>query len=207
MQENWSVTQLSANEIFLFCVVLTQEDLEFVKSAIFLNLIGLIIVPFAMHVFLKWITTARGKIHYLSTVARLYLSICFISRVNNCVSFTNYKFFVLFLGYAFSLCAWSAITSFEYFLRFWKNDLPSSYSKLHILFLFFVSIMFAVSLVSLYLYHLFLVFKNRSTLESFRTPIFRYGPDKRAYDLGKKKNWVQVFGGTRFTWLIPVSSW
>lgn len=127
--------------------------------------------------------------------------------VNNCVSFTNYKFFVLFLGYAFSLCAWSALTSFEYFLRFWKNDLPSSYSKLHILFLFFVSIMFAVSLVSLYLYHLFLVFKNRSTLESFRTPIFRYGPDKRAYDLGRKKNWKQVFGETRFTWLIPVSSW
>ena len=144
---------------------------------------------------------------WFEEIEKFLIPVFFLYRVNNCVSFTNYKFFVLFLGYAFSLCAWSAITSFEYFLRFWKNDLPSSYSKLHILFLFFVSIMFAVSLVSLYLYHLFLVFKNRSTLESFRTPIFRYGPDKRAYDLGRKKNWKQVFGETRLTWLIPVSSW
>lgn len=43
--------------------------------------------------------------------------------VNNCVSFSNYKFFVLFLGYAFTLCMWSAITSFHYFLQFWKNEL------------------------------------------------------------------------------------
>ena len=95
--------------------------------------------------------------------------------VNNCVCFSNYKFFVLFLGYSFSVCLWSALVSFPYFIRFWKNDLGNSYGKLHILFLFFVSIMFAVSLASLFFYHLYLTMKNRSTLEAFRTPIFRYG--------------------------------
>lgn len=128
-----------------------------------------------------------------------------LSRVNNCVSFTNYKFFVLFLGYAFSLCLFSAITSFQFFLRFWRNDLHNM-GKLHVLFLFFVSIMFAISLVSLFGYHVFLTIKNRSTLESFRPPVFRYGPDKRAYDLGRKRNWQQIFGDNNVMWFIPVKT-
>lgn len=126
--------------------------------------------------------------------------------VNNCVCFSNYKFFVLFLGYSFSTCLWSAVISFPYFIRFWKNDLGTSYSKLHILFLFFVSIMFAVSLASLFFYHLYLTMKNRSTLEAFRTPIFRYGPDKKAYDLGKSQNFKQIFGEKALLWFLPVST-
>lgn len=126
--------------------------------------------------------------------------------VNNCVCFSNYKFFVLFLGYSFTMCMYSAVVSFPFFVRFWKNDLGSSYSKLHILFLFFVSIMFAVSLASLFFYHLYLTMKNRSTLEAFRSPIFRYGPDKKAYDLGKSQNFKQIFGDKPFLWLVPVNT-
>lgn len=131
---------------------------------------------------------------------------CSGCRVNNCVSFTNYKFFVLFLGYAFVLCLFAAATSFPLFLRFWKHDVGSGLGKLHIMFLFFVSIMFAVSLASLFFYHIFLTLKNRSTLESFRTPIFRHGPDRKAYDLGKRENWTEIFGESATTWFMPISS-
>jgi palmitoyltransferase len=139
----------------------------------------------------------------LSTSPHLYF---FFNRVNNCVSYTNYKFFVLFLGYSFGLCLYSAAVALPYFLKFWKNDLGNNFGKLHILFLFFVSIMFAVSLASLFFYHIFLTLKNRSTLESFRTPIFRYGPDKKAYDLGKGRNWREIFGNNIFFMFLPVTS-
>lgn len=100
---------------------------------------------------------------------------------------------------------WSAITSFHYFLQFWKNELHQ-FGKLHILFLFFVSIMFAISLVSLFGYHVFLVLKNRSTLESFRAPVFRFGPDKRGYDLGSRRNWQEIFGSNVSLWFVPVQT-
>lgn len=98
--------------------------------------------------------------------------------------------------------------------------------RFHILFLFFVSVMFAVSLVSLFGYHLYLVALNRTTLgkieteyihclisifcllsEAFRAPIFRVGgPDKNGYHLGRYNNFQEVFGDNRKFWFLPIFS-
>ncbi|KAL3192264.1 hypothetical protein MRX96_059237 [Rhipicephalus microplus] len=64
--------------------------------------------------------------------------------------------------------------------------------------------MFAISLVSLFGYHCFLVMVNRSTLEAFRPPIFRTGPDKHGFSLGHQANVAEVFGDNRRLWLLPV---
>jgi len=129
--------------------------------------------------------------------------------VNNCVAFNNYKFFVLFLFYGLIYCLYVALTTLKYFLQFWKdvgNGGGEGGGQFHILFLFFVSAMFSISLCSLLGYHIHLVLHNRTTLEAFRAPVFRRGPDKEGFSLGKRGNLSEVFGDECWSLLLPVFS-
>ena len=90
--------------------------------------------------------------------------------VNNCVGYYNQKFFFLFLGYAFLYCMYVMLSTLKYFIAYWshENAINISNGKFHVIFLFFVSGMFAISLCSLFGYHIYLISQNRTTLEAFR---------------------------------------
>ncbi|KAG7275046.1 hypothetical protein CRUP_001766 [Coryphaenoides rupestris] len=132
---------------------------------------------------------------------------CFIRRVNNCVGFSNYKYFILFLAYSLVYCGFIAATVLQYFIKFWtlcrrksaencpKNELPDTHAKFHVLFLFFVAAMFCISILSLFSYHLWL---------AFRAPVFRTGSDKNGFSLGFHKNVAQVFGDQMKYWPLPL---
>ncbi|KAK6745633.1 hypothetical protein RB195_012009 [Necator americanus] len=129
--------------------------------------------------------------------------------VNNCVNFYNYKFFLLFLGYGFIFCLFVFFTDLPYFIEFWTRDYHEhnlQASKFHLLFLVFVSGMFAISLSFLFFYHLYLTARNRTTVESFRAPMLEGGPDKRAFDHGIRANYREVFGFDRKLWFLPIFS-
>ena len=88
------------------------------------------------------------------------------------------------------------------------SKLSKMFCRFHVLFLLFVSGMFCISVLSLCGYHTFLVFRNQTTLESFRAPIFRYNlsGDKKGFYLGHGNNFQEVFGDNKALWLLPVFS-
>ncbi|XP_053615819.1 palmitoyltransferase ZDHHC2 isoform X2 [Plodia interpunctella] len=175
------------------------------------------------------------RAHHCSICARCVLKMdhhC--PWVNNCVCYHNYKFFMLFLGYALLYCIFIMGTCLPYFIKFWKiyqeyklahcdrlidtgnftkqcidmlnGDFGTAANagRYHIVFAFFVSLMFAISLGSLFGYHCYLVLHNRTTLEAFRAPMFRGGADKNGFSIGAYNNFKEVFGNSPNLWLLPV---
>jgi len=125
--------------------------------------------------------------------------------VNTCVHYRNYKYFIQFLGYALLFCLFVFLTDIYYFIWFWTDGLKTeSGSKFHIMFLFFVAGMFGISVSSLFFYHLWLTGKNRSTLEAFRAPVFRSGPDKDGFNLGCRSNFAEIFGNRISLAFLPI---
>merc|ERR1719433_568930 len=70
--------------------------------------------------------------------------------VNNCVGFANYKFFILFLGYSLTYCIFIGATTARHFISIWLlkdedkdvDQSENSAEKYHLLFVFFVSLLF-----------------------------------------------------------------
>ncbi|XP_075919509.1 palmitoyltransferase ZDHHC20-B-like [Petromyzon marinus] len=124
--------------------------------------------------------------------------------VNNCVGYSNYKFFLLFLLYAALHCVLVTFTVLRYFLRFWTEGLADTQARFHILFLFLVAAMFSVSLLSLLGYHGWLLAINSTTLEAFRAPVFRGGDEAGDFSLGLVQNVRQVLGEDPRLWLLPI---
>ena len=60
--------------------------------------------------------------------------------------------------------------------------------------------------MSLFGYHLYLVSRNQTTLESFRAPIFRPNlvQDKKGFHLGTSNNIQEVFGDNKLLWIFPI---
>ncbi|CAH8536334.1 unnamed protein product [Heterobilharzia americana] len=132
--------------------------------------------------------------------------------INNCVGYHNYKYFSLFVFYGFIYCILCLSTALPYFLKYVKvhhaNDSDKhTWSLFSAFMVSLLSAVFALALSILLLFHMYLLFKNKSTLEHFRRPNFR---DKHSYtrgfDLGWKENFLEVFGDKIMRWPFPVFS-
>mmetsp|Transcript_20642 Transcript_20642/g.34056 ORF Transcript_20642/g.34056 Transcript_20642/m.34056 type:complete len:332 (+) Transcript_20642:67-1062(+) len=142
--------------------------------------------------------------------------------VNNCVGFYNYRYFVLFLIYMWVGCVYVTVLTCLYYpvfseLRVYtlSEQISADYSpfklgkSLGFIFVLCLSVAIAVSL--LLGFHIYLVLSAQTTIEfyknrekkSSRRLSFNARSAVNNFDLGKTRNWQEVFGKSKYTWMLP----
>jgi len=122
--------------------------------------------------------------------------------LGNCVGAHNYKSFVLMLFYTFIFTATAA--SFMFYNLSFLNVKGLGYN----ITLGAVGIALCFASLLLLVFHIYLLFSNRTTLECGIHLAQCWGPNpaKHRYDLGWKGNFKQVFGEDVFYWFLPIRS-
>lgn len=127
--------------------------------------------------------------------------------LHNCMSFSNYKFYILFLAYGALYCAFILVVLSQELYKYWLQRKSLNEALLyHYTVLTISAILFIIILSALFFYHIYLVFNNRTTLESFRPTLFSYGPNRNGFSLGASQNFREVFGDQMWKWFVPVFS-
>ncbi|CAH2063316.1 unnamed protein product [Thlaspi arvense] len=121
--------------------------------------------------------------------------------VVNCVGALNYKYFLLFLFYTFLETTLVTLVLMPHFIAFFSDEeIPGTPGTLATTFLAFVlNLAFALSVMGFLIMHISLVAGNTTTIEAYE----KKTSAKWRYDLGRKKNFEQVFGMDKRYWFIP----
>ncbi|GFY92459.1 DHHC-type zinc finger family protein [Actinidia rufa] len=124
--------------------------------------------------------------------------------VVNCVGAFNYKYFLLFLFYTLLETSLVTLSLLPHFIAFFRDEeIAETPGMVASTFLAFVlNLAFALSVLGFLIMHASMVAANTTTIEAYEkktTPKWRY-------DLGRKRNFEQVFGMNKRYWLIPAYS-
>ncbi|OMO64201.1 Zinc finger, DHHC-type, palmitoyltransferase [Corchorus capsularis] len=125
--------------------------------------------------------------------------------VVNCVGARNYKFFLLFLLYTFLETTMDTIVLLPSFINFFSEakSHSSTPANLAIIFLAFVlNLAFALSLLCFLVMHASLLSSNTTSVEVHE----KKGTVRWKYDLGRRRNFEQVFGTKKTLWFLPLFS-
>jgi len=128
--------------------------------------------------------------------------------INNCVGFYNRKFFIQLLFYVYSsiliivLSTIPAIISRS--VRMCRRDEDVNVlfyiRNVLILLMFLMCLLLLGTLTNFIKFHMNLVLDNYTTIENLE----REEGAKSRFDVGRRRNWEQVFGCTSMLWWLPM---
>mmetsp|Transcript_35691 Transcript_35691/g.78166 ORF Transcript_35691/g.78166 Transcript_35691/m.78166 type:complete len:381 (+) Transcript_35691:343-1485(+) len=135
--------------------------------------------------------------------------------INNCVGHHNYRYFCLFMLFLAMSCAFAAAVFFEpfrdNFFHVRGRKRMSRNARQCIMTSFMICVSILISLSCLGGFHVYLVLTNQTTIE-FQTNLHRRRQARKngeyyrnPYDLGRTRNFLQVFGPNpfcRWRWLL-----
>jgi len=128
--------------------------------------------------------------------------------INNCVGFYNRKFFIQLLLYAYAaLLVIVLSSSMDLFYMYDRltQDPEATHQTAYICKTVFVSLTYCmcvlliVTLTNFIKFHLKLVLDNYTTIENLE----REEGAKSKFDIGRRRNWEQVFGVNAWLWWYP----
>jgi len=129
--------------------------------------------------------------------------------INNCVGFYNRKFFIQLLLYVYASLIVIVFSSiFELYNRMvtltQTDDLGNHkwyiLSSVMVLMSYMMSVLLICTLTNFLKFHLKLVLDNYTTIENLE----REEGAKSKFDIGRRRNWEQVFGTNPWLWWYPL---
>eukprot|EP00927_Polykrikos_kofoidii_P072552 TRINITY_DN68655_c0_g1_i1.p1 TRINITY_DN68655_c0_g1~~TRINITY_DN68655_c0_g1_i1.p1 ORF type:complete len:285 (+),score=39.05 TRINITY_DN68655_c0_g1_i1:241-1095(+) len=130
--------------------------------------------------------------------------------INNCVGFYNRKFFIQLLLYVYgSICVIIVSTLVDLYYRILALTRRSPHSSTTISFIglsiliglmFLMCLLLLITLTNFIKFHMKLVLDNYTTIENLE----REDGAKSKFDIGRRRNWEQVFGANPSLWWLPL---
>merc|ERR1719235_472931 len=127
--------------------------------------------------------------------------------INNCVGFYNRKFFMQLLAFVFMTLAVVVITSVhEVVHRVIKLVTQNVFSLTYFLTSAIIAcaigmaLLLLMTLTNFIRFHVKLVLDNYTTIENLE----REDGAKSKFDIGRRRNWEQVFGSNMWLWWFPM---
>lgn len=128
--------------------------------------------------------------------------------INNCVGFYNRKFFIQLLLYVYTCLITIVISTIpEFIYRFiiitrYTTEVETWFviTSGFIAVMFCLSVLLICTLTNFIRFHIKLVLENYTTIENLE----REEGAKSKFDIGRCRNWEQVFGATPWLWWMPM---
>eukprot|EP01090_Pellita_catalonica_P001265 TRINITY_DN10967_c0_g2_i1.p1 TRINITY_DN10967_c0_g2~~TRINITY_DN10967_c0_g2_i1.p1 ORF type:complete len:203 (+),score=9.51 TRINITY_DN10967_c0_g2_i1:253-861(+) len=156
--------------------------------------------------------------------------------VNNCVGFQNHKYFINFLIYTAIMLTYAGVAFVARLISIFINlsnnakirralrrggdgdvldMIPTDIAPLQVVVVIvnlIIIVPLALSLYCLLLYQIDMVCSNMTSIEEYEDRYYKRQAKRKGtkykwyYDVGKLRNWRQVFGPRWFLWFIPFTS-